>query len=147
MLEQGLGRCPAPVIIGIPEAMDRGREHIVKVMQGACALQPLPVEHPRRLLPFGEGLGHQGTHEHGGIDPAIEPLAQIDASGHQVQRRTDHCRALDEFCGRLLLQPGPARQGIAAQRHSHGQQLSPRALTQPAQNPVQLVRIAGVVGA
>ena len=96
--------------------MNRGREHIVKVMQGSRTLQPLPVEQAWRLLPFGQCLGHQGTQEDGGVDPAIEPLAQIDASGHQIQRRTDHCRALDELCSRLLLQPGPARQGIAAQR-------------------------------
>ena len=57
--QQGLGRCTAPVIVCVPKAMQRRREHIVKVKQVTRSLQALALKQAGVLGELGQSLGLQ----------------------------------------------------------------------------------------
>ena len=73
-------------MLGIAKAVHRRGKHVIKFVQCTGALQPGLVKQAWRLLPFSQRFGHQRFHEHGCVQPAAQPFAQLHATGHQIQR-------------------------------------------------------------
>ncbi len=141
-----LGRRALPVIVGVAEAVQRGREDVVELVQVARGAQAALVEQARMLAQLGKRLGLHRAQEHAGVRMAPEAAADRVAAGREIDRRThrrDRPGLLHGLRPGLL---GPAQQHVAAQRDAHGQHRAAAPRRHAGQDPLHLFVVARVIG-
>ena len=136
-----------PVIVGAGKAVQRRGDEIVELIERACLAQGAFVEQSGKALELGEGRRFECVQEIPRID-GVEAARKMVAAGGEVEGRADGSGSFDDRCGGGLLLAEPLEQRVAAQRDADGVNRPCRlADLDAAENPVDLVAVAGMIGA
>ena len=127
--------------------MQRRRDLFVEVVQIARCAHPSLIEDSRVAAQLGGRLALERVQEVPGID-AVETTGQMVPGDAEVERGADCCCGVQAVGGFGFPFAKPLEQRIAAQRDADCvAQAVGMELLQAAQNPVDLVAVARMVGA
>ena len=142
-----LGRGARPVVICVFEAVQRGGEHVVKLIKITRLHQGLAVEQTGVLGQFAQRFGPHGVDEHAGVHQPVKATANRLAAGCQIQWRADAGHGTDDSACVIAHFFSPTHQRVAAQRDTHCHNRPDMFAAQPSQDPVDFLKVARVVSA
>jgi len=146
-VQVGLGRRSQPVIFGVFEAMQWRGENVVKSVKIPRCQQGCAAVQTGVLVQLFQRLGHHGSKKHAGVNLPVETAPYCPAAGRQIKRRAHASNALHDAAGVALHLAGPTHQGVSTERYADCDHRAAALGLEAAKYPVDLLKIARMVGA